>query len=61
MASTLFAEPPKATMEEARDHFLAAERIKVTFYLPRLRQKTRVITGQGQSPKMIFISDNCLD
>ena len=28
MAGALFAEPPTATMEEARDHFLAAERIK---------------------------------
>jgi len=28
MAATLFADPPKATMEEARDHFLAAEELK---------------------------------
>ncbi len=28
MAATLFAEPPTATMEEARNHFLEAERIK---------------------------------
>lgn len=28
MASTLFAEPPQATMEEARDHFIAAEDLK---------------------------------
>lgn len=28
MASTLFADPPNATMEEARDHFLAAEELK---------------------------------
>ena len=28
MASTLFADPPLATMEEARDHFMAAESLK---------------------------------
>ena len=28
MASTLFAEPPVATMEEARYHFEAAESLK---------------------------------
>jgi hypothetical protein len=28
MASTLFADPPVSTMEEARDHFLAAEELK---------------------------------
>lgn len=28
MAGTLFAEPPTATMEEAKAHFLAAERLK---------------------------------
>jgi hypothetical protein len=28
MASTLFADPPMSTMEEARDHFMAAERLK---------------------------------
>jgi regulator of microtubule dynamics protein 3 len=28
MASTLFADPPVSTMEEARDHFLAAEALK---------------------------------
>eukprot|EP00095_Tigriopus_kingsejongensis_P008957 maker-scaffold334_size202906-snap-gene-0.14 protein:Tk08957 transcript:maker-scaffold334_size202906-snap-gene-0.14-mRNA-1 annotation:"regulator of microtubule dynamics protein 3" len=27
-ASALFAEPPSASMDEARDHFLAAERLK---------------------------------
>ena len=28
MAATLFADPPTSTMEEARDHFLAAEDLK---------------------------------
>ena len=28
MAATLFADPPDATMEEARDHFMAAEELK---------------------------------
>ena len=28
MAATLFAEPPTATLEEAEEHFLAAERLK---------------------------------
>lgn len=28
MAATLFADPPHSTMEEARDHFLAAEELK---------------------------------
>lgn len=28
VASTLFADPPMSTMEEARDHFLAAEEMK---------------------------------
>ena len=28
MAATLFADPPQATMEEARDHFMEAERLK---------------------------------
>lgn len=28
MASTLFADPPNATMEEAKDHFMAAEELK---------------------------------
>ena len=28
MAATLFADPPNATMEEAKDHFMAAEELK---------------------------------
>ena len=28
MAATLFADPPVATMEEAREHFVAAETLK---------------------------------
>ena len=28
MAATLFADPPVSTMDEARDHFLAAEDLK---------------------------------
>ena len=28
MAATLFADPPQASMEEARDHFMAAEELK---------------------------------
>ena len=28
MAATLFADPPDATMEEAKDHFMAAEELK---------------------------------
>jgi hypothetical protein len=28
MAATLFAEPPVSSMDEARDHFLAAEDLK---------------------------------
>lgn len=28
MASTLFADPPNATMEEAKEHFMAAEELK---------------------------------
>lgn len=28
MAATLFADPPSATMQEARDHFMAAENLK---------------------------------
>lgn len=28
MASAMFAEPPTATMEEAREHFVEAEKIK---------------------------------
>jgi len=28
MAATLFADPPHATLEEARDHFLEAEELK---------------------------------
>ena len=28
MAATLFADPPVATMEEAREHFIAAETLK---------------------------------
>jgi hypothetical protein len=28
MAATLFADPPVSSMEEARDHFLAAEELK---------------------------------
>ena len=28
MAATLFADPPNATMEEARDHFMSAEELK---------------------------------
>ena len=27
MASTLFADPPNATMEEAKEHFMAAEQV----------------------------------
>lgn len=28
MAATLFADPPSATMEEAKEHFMAAEELK---------------------------------
>ena len=28
MAATLFADPPNATMEEAKEHFMAAEELK---------------------------------
>ena len=28
MASTLFADPPNATMEEAKEHFMTAEELK---------------------------------
>ena len=28
MAATLFADPPNATMDEAKDHFMAAEELK---------------------------------
>ena len=27
MASTLFADPPNATMDEAKEHFMAAEQV----------------------------------
>ena len=31
MASTLFADPPNATMDEAKEHFMAAEQVNKKF------------------------------
>ena len=45
MASTLFADPPNATMDEAKEHFMAAE--QVPKFQVQIEKVSKSPNGQG--------------
>ena len=61
MAATLFADPPVATMEEAREHFVAAETLKPDGwienrqFLAKCNINLQVIKGMLQIPTASFL------
>ena len=60
MAATLFADPPVATMEEAREHFVAAETLKPDGwienrqFLAKCNINLQVRKGMYKTPPVLF-------